>query len=235
VSETQGSENKGLIGEIVEGIRSIEQKVEHLIHPEQGNGTAGQDSSSASSTESQSGSAQGGDAGNVVAANAANLTASEGSVTGATSQTQTDPEAAIACQSEDWQAASGSASQSSSAVTGEAAVGGDTGEGSASATISASNTEAASSSGALTESTVEAGKAGASNTVVDAVDVSQSSANAASSSASAETSNAAAAAFESLAEQVRDSVHTLRKFLWTFDASAVGHLHAELDKLEKLV
>jgi len=83
--------------------------------------------------------------------------------------------------------------------------------------------------------TVDDPNAGASSAAVTVVDASRSSVSGASSSASAATNSEAAGAFESLAEQVRTSVHKIRKFLWTFDNSAVAHLHAELDKLEKLV
>ncbi|MFW2458349.1 hypothetical protein ACN4GH_01840 [Burkholderia pseudomallei] len=41
-------------------------------------------------------------------------------------------------------------------------------------------------------------------------------------------------AFASAGNEALKSIHTLRTFLWTFEAASVAHLHAELDKLKAI-
>ncbi|MGF6643128.1 hypothetical protein [Paraburkholderia sp. GAS82] len=258
MSEVQGSGNNAqLIDEIADAIQRNEGAMQTLQQAasQQGNGTAGADSSSASSTASQSGSGQAGEAvdeGNAisgaayaedgagtalnsdVASSIPTSQASDSALGGDLGNGQPQPTGSI-------DTSNMSADTDATLTSGDA---GNVGAGSAGyATSISSNSDLDSAARAAESSGGEDPNAGVLHADDYAAAGQQSYAGVASLTAGTEGANATASLSSGSvnpnvltitgqdAEKGRLAIARIRKFLWSYNEPDVSHLHRELDTL----
>ena len=188
---------------------------------EPGNATAAPASSSETLAAGQSGSAQTGDVGEPSSspASGAGSVGETGNVSGQS-------------LSQSEQPSGSSAPQPLESGSPAAPAGGEPGNDSSAPLNGTSGAEKSQTISTESAAGADLPNAVASPAVAEQASDTSSSANPVSPDA---VTQAVAAYSASLGEQIKASTQRIRKFLWTFNGDAVDHLHAELDKLEKLV
>jgi hypothetical protein len=202
------AEPTGLVSELAAGLHKLEETVEHFIHPEATHDAAGATPMAAGSTD----------------APVAHVLVTEGA---APSSTEPLPNMAV-----DGAAASSGSAATAPAVSetgGEAPQAGEPLTGSTGTSNQLEATNAQPTTGGATPADGEAGNAAASPAAEPSASATASSAPPASPASVMQ-----AASDSGVLERAHLAISRIRSHLWTFDTSAVQHLHNELDFLEGL-
>ncbi|MEK6357319.1 MAG: hypothetical protein V4796_31470 [Burkholderia cenocepacia] len=223
MSEEQQNQPTGIVGEIVEGLHSLEQKVDTFLHP-----AASDNAPSSTEPVQEAGGAAPGEvvtsAAAPASANALDLAASSSDST-ANAQTSGDPAGSSASSTE---------SLSGSGVAGEA------GNVAAASSATAAAQDAASPSAQTSPSSDQSDAA---TTGASADDPNAAAPTAGDPSASDTQSSASPvsqvgeglAIAASVSEAVASRVYVLRRHFWTFDEAARAPFIKLLDEIEALV